>query len=233
MPTIVESAAAACELIDIKEKLSKAKHEDDNIAATLSEMAGVREKSAQLVRAWDLLKERLPLADISVTKIPALLQEVQNTHAKFTNEHMTRQVKFLQEISTKLQALLEEISQRWGRYAHGLIQDHVNLWAIVQVLPEMREQQVVVHELRDTLIRYASVYPQTSAELGDFDAKLEQMKMSLSAIESVHPEVKAFLRKVHMREATIADLTNEVLNWCRQEDRATVFQISLWQSEER
>jgi hypothetical protein len=232
MPTIVESAEVACKLIDQREALSKAKLEDDNVAATLSELAGVKEKCAQLVGIWRLLKERLLLIDISVTEISPLLQEVQNAHAKFTNEHITRQVKPLQEISAKLQTLREEIGQRWREYARGLVQDHVNLWAIVQVLPEMQEQKVVVHELRNALIQYTSTYPQTSAELDDFDAKLEQMTMRLSTIESVHLEVKTFLHKVHMREATIVDLTDEVLNWCRQENRAKVFQVSLWQREE-
>lgn len=227
MVAIVELAEAACELIDEREELLKVRDEGSKIAATLAQLTEVKGQSTQLAELWGLLRERIPLKEIYTANISSLLQEVQKAHAKFTDEHEIRQVRLLQDICARLQALLDEIAQRWREYALGLVQNPVNLWAIVQVLPEMQEQKIVINELKEALLQYTSNSPHTSDELGDFDAKLEQLKTQLSGIESVHPEVKMFLYKVHAQKATIADLTDEVLRWCRQENRAEVFQIGL------
>jgi hypothetical protein len=67
----------------------------------------------------------------------------------------------------------------------------------------------------------------TAQQLAEFDARTAQLQTKLSELEGLSPAIIAFLKAVLDQKATIADLSDEVLAWCRQAGRDHSFRITL------
>ena len=155
------------------------------------------------------------------------MKSVQDSHTKFTYDRERRQVLPLRDIANKLQIQAQKIEGLWRNYAESLVNPHFDWLELVRVLPEVREYEATLNGLKTSLQHHAAILPRTPAELGDFDEKFAQLRSRLANLESLHPEVKSFLRKAYNHQATIADLTDEVIRWCRQGEHAKVFRISF------
>jgi len=224
---IVELAEAACKQLDELDTLEIAKNEASDINATLKELADVKSKAIELSELCLLLSDRLPLREIQSVEIPKILKSVQDSHTKFTRDRERRQVLPLRDIATKLQIQVQKIEGLWRKYAEGLINPHFEMLELVRILPEVREHEATLNGLKSRLQHYAAIMPRTQAELIDFDEKFTRLRTRLVNLENLHPEVKSFLRKAYNHQATIADLTDEVLRWCRQGEHAKVFRIDF------
>lgn len=224
---IVELAETACKQLDELDALEIAKKEAGDINATLKELAAVRSKAIQLAELCLLLGDRLPLAEIQSTEIPRILQKVQDSRTKFTQGRERRQVLPLRDIASTIQTLIVKVEGLWKKYAESLVNPHFDLMELVRLLPEMRTMETTLRALKTQLQRHITILPQTRAELDDFDEQLKQLRSRLANLENLHPEVRTFLRKAHHNQATIADLTDEVMRWCRQGEHARVFRIGF------
>lgn len=224
---IVELAETACKQLDELDALEIAKKEASDINATLKELAEVRSKAVQLNELCLLLSDRLPLAEIQAVEIPRILKSMQDSRTKFTQGRERRQVLPLRDIANRMQTLIVKAEGLWRKYAESLVNPHFDLMELVRLLPEMRTHEVTLRGLKAQLQRHATILPRTRAELDDFDEQLSQLRSRLANLESLHPEVKSFLRKAYQNQATIADLTDEVIRWCRQGEHARVFRIGF------
>jgi len=224
---IVELAEEACRQLDELDRLEIAKKEANDINATLKELAGIKITAIQLNELCSLLSERLPLRDIQSIEIPKLLKSVQDSHTKFSHDRERRQVPALRDIASRLQALVVKIEGTWRKYAENLINPHFDLLELVRYLPEVREQEAILNGLKNQLQHHAAILPRTEVELLDFDQKFNRLKSRLANLENLHPDVRNFLRKAYNHQATIADLTDEVIRWCRQGEHAKVFRIDF------
>lgn len=224
---IVKLAEAACRQLDELDELEVAKKETNDINATLKELADVKSKATQLNELCLLLSDRLPLSNIQSVEIPKILKSVQDSHTKFTRERERRQVQALRDIGSRLQTQILKIEGLWRNYAESLVNSHFNLLELVRILPEVREHEATLNGLKARLQHHAAILPRAPAELGDFDEKFAQLRLRLANLENLHPEVKSFLRKAYNHQATIADLTDEVIRWCRQGEHAKVFRIGF------
>ncbi len=224
---IVELAETACSQLDEMDALEIAKEEASDINATLKELAEVKSKAAQLNELCLLLSGRLLLREIQTVEIPKVLKSVQDSHTKFTQGRERRQVQALRDIANRLQVLVQKIEELWKKYAESLVNPHFDMLELVSFLPEMREHEATLRELKAHLQRHTTILPQTQAELVNFDERLTQLRSRLANLENMHPEVKSFLRKAYTHQATIADLTDEVIRWCRQGEHAKVFRIGF------
>jgi RNA processing factor Prp31 len=224
---IVELAETACRQLDELDALEIAKKEAGDINAPLKELAEVKSKAVQLTELCLLLSDRLPLTEIQSIEIPRILQKVQASRTKFTQGRERRQVLPLRDIATTLQTLIVKVEGLWKKYAESLVNPHFDLMELVRLLPEMRTHEATLRGLKTQLQRHITILPQTRAELDDFDEQLNQLRSRLANLENLHPEVRSFLRKAHQNQATIADLTDEVMRWCRQGEHARVFRIGF------
>lgn len=224
---IVDLAEAACRQLDELDTLEIAKKEASDINATLKELADVKGKAIELSELCLLLSGRLPLRDIHSIEIPKILKSVQDSHTKFTRDRVRRQVLPLRDVANKLQMQVQKIEGLWRKYAESLVNPHFDLLELVRILPEVREHEATLNGLKSRLQHYAAVMPRTQAELIDFDEKFTRLRTRLVNLENLHPEVKSFLRKAYYHQATIADLTDEVIRWCRQGEHAKVFRVDF------
>lgn len=224
---IVELAESACRQLDELDKLEIAKKEANDIQATLKELADVKSKAIELNELCLLLSDRLHLREIQEGEIPKILKSVQDSQRKFTLEGERRQVSTLRDIASRLQTLIAKIEGLWRKYAESLIKPLFDLLELVRVLPEVREHEAVLNGLKTRLEHHAAIPPRTYTELVDFDDKFAQLKSKLANLENLHPEIRNFLRKAHSQQATIADLTDEVIRWCRQGEHGNVFRIGF------
>jgi hypothetical protein len=224
---IVELAKVACRQLDELDTLEVAKKEASDINATLKELADVKSKAIELSELCFLLSSRLPLREIQSVEIPKISKSVQDSHTKFTRDRERRQVLPLRDIANKLQIQVQKIEGLWRNYAESLVNPHFDLLELVRILPEVREYEATLNGLKTRLQHHAAILPRTPTELGDFDEKFAQLRLRLANLENLHPEVKSFLRKAYNHQATIADLTDEVIRWCRQGEHAKVFRIGF------
>lgn len=224
---IVELAQAACRQLDEMDTLEIAKKEASDINATLKELADVKRTAIELNELCLLLRDRLPLREIRSVEIPKILNSVKDSHTKFTHERERRQVRALRDIANKVQMQVQKIEGLWRKYVEDRINPHFDLLELVRMLPEVREHEATLNGLKSRLQHYAAIMPRTQAELIDFDEKFTRLRTRLVNLETLHPEVKSFLRKAYNHQATIADLTDEVIGWCRQGEHANVFRIGF------
>ncbi len=224
---IVELAQRACRQLDEIDTLEIAKKEANDINATLKELADVKRTVIELNELCLLLSDRLPLREIQGVEIPKILKSVKDSHTKFTHERERRQVQALRDITSRLQTLVLKIEGLWREHAKSLVNPHFDLLELVRILPELREHEALLNGLKARLQHHAAIPPRVPAELVDFDEKFAQLRLRLANLENLHPEVKSFLRKAYNHQATIADLTDEVIRWCRQGEHAKVFRIDF------
>lgn len=224
---IVELAEAACRQLDELDTLEIAKKEASDINSTLKELADVKSKGIELSELCLLFKGRLSLSDIQSVEIPRILKSIQDSHTKFIRDRERRQVLPMRDVANKLQMQVQKIEGLWRKYAEGLVNPHFDLLELVRILPEVREQEATLNGLKSRLQHYAAIMPRTQAELIDFDEKFARLRARLANLENLPPEVKSFLRKAYNHQATVADLTDEVIRWCRQGEHAKVFRVDF------
>lgn len=226
---IVKLAEDACKLLDELDELEHARANAGDIQATLKELVDINSKAARLHELCLLLRNRLPLKDLLAEELPKILKSLQDSHMKFAHEQERRQVRSLRDIASQLQIVLTTIQTRWKKYAESQVTPHFELLEMVRLLPEVRVQEAMLYGLKSRLQKHVAILPQTHAELAEFDNAFAQLRSRLANLESLHPEVKNFLRKVYDHEATIADLTDSVIQWCRQGEHSKIFRIDFIQ----
>lgn len=226
---IVKLAEDACRLLDVLDELEHARTNASDIQATRKELVDVNSKAVQIHELCLLLGDRLPLRDVQAEELRKILKSLQDSHMKFANEQVRRQVQPLRNIASQLQTVVTTIQARWRKYAEGQVAPHFELLELVRLLPEVHAQEGMLYGLKSRLQKHVAILPQTHAELAEFDNAFAQLRSRLANLESLHPEVKNFLRKVYDHEATIADLTDTVIQWCHQGEHSKIFRIDFIQ----
>lgn len=144
---------------------------------------------------------------------------------KFESE--PRQKGQLTQIDTQLQSLEREVEQAWQVYAERKAASAFDLLKLILHLPEVQTQKTYLIALQARITRSITFPPQTEADLQNYEQSLQELLAYLNSIDGLSREVSTFLLKVLNGEATVADLTDEVLHWCWQGERATAFAISF------
>lgn len=224
---ITSLADRACKQLEELSQLEVAKKEADDVVATRKELENVNGKAVELRDQCLLFSNRLPLEEIQFVELPKILRDLQLSRKKFIDDGERRQVQPLRDISAKLHMQITRINTLWSIYARNLISPYFDLLDLVQILPEVHEQIAILNGLKNKLEHTVSVPPRTWTEVDAFDEALNNMRTRLTQLECLHPEVKGFLQKVHSNQATVADITDAVLRWCRQGEHAKVFRVSF------
>jgi tRNA uridine 5-carbamoylmethylation protein Kti12 len=223
--TIAALAESACILLKNIDNLEQNKLNADNIEATYAALKDVKEVAKTIHNLCVLYHNRLPIHTIKQVELPKSIKELQLLQAQFTNEHQPRQVYELNTVSSRLNKIKTKIEGEWKKYAKTHLLLYFDLHEMVKSLPEVRKQESTLNGLKNHLQHDISVMPLTKDDLNTFDQRFEQYKQHLSTLEHLHPDVQNFLQKTNKGTATLADVTDEVLHWCRQGEHAKAFRI--------
>ncbi|GCE23217.1 hypothetical protein [Dictyobacter kobayashii] len=225
--TVAALAESACTLLKSIENMEQNKLNAVNIEDTYAELKTVKEIAQHIRDLCELYRNRLPIQNIKQTELPRVLKELQLSQALFVTEQQRRQVQELRTIASKLNKIKVKIEAEWKNYVEVRLSPYFDLHEMVKSLPEVRDQASTLNGLRNQLRHDISVLPLTQNELNTFDRCFEQYKQRLSTLEHLHPEVRTFLQKANNGTATVADITDEVLRWCRQGEHAKAFRIQF------
>lgn len=225
--TIAVLAESAYTLLKSIDNLEQNKLNAVNIEDTYTVLKTVKEVAQNIRDLCKLYYNRLPIQDIKQTELPKILKELQLSQAQFATEQQRRQVQELRTISARLNKVKTKIEIEWKNYAEARLLPYFDLHEIVKSLPEVRDQASTLNGLRNQLRHDISVLPLTQNDLSAFDRCFEQYKQRLSTLAHLHPEVRNFLQKANNGTATLADVTDEVLRWCRQGEHAKAFRIQF------
>lgn len=186
-------------------------------------------KVLELVQHFDallsLLQQRLPSENTQrlVFRIDSVLQEVKASHKSFETE--LRQTKQLSSLYTKVQNLVKDVEVLWKIYAQNQTEQPFELLKLVLHLPEMQTQYGTLTSLQTRLVYFFDNPPLTTTQLSDFDQIMQQLTQHLERIEGLDAEITRFLQKTLNKQATLADLTENILQWCQQGKHADAFAI--------
>ncbi len=227
---LVELAETACARLHEIDILTSNKHDADSIEATHKELQEILQLAKEINASYVLFQKRLKIQGVQQQELPNIVKEVKSLQLKFNDKQNRRQVLELQKtISPPLKKIQTRIVNEWKRDVDTRLKPHLELLAVVSLLPEIREKEAEINRWKVRLQRYKEDMPVTQKQLDDFDQCLVQLQSHLMQLENLHEDVLKFLKKIYENTATMADVTDEVLDWCRQGKHANVFRISFTQ----
>jgi vacuolar-type H+-ATPase subunit I/STV1 len=222
---IVSRSKQACLLMAQVEDLKRLKTQRNSIRKTFEKIEQLQEV-VELIRSLLLvLQPRLPVNDIKeiLKNVEQLQRELQSSRQEF--ERQPDQSGSLEELRKKAQKLLTDLKERWKRYAEAYTRETLDLYYLVSRLPEVQAQQDIYEDLKAQVDHHINLPPFTLERVQKFDACLLQLKQQLSNIKGLNKDVQEFLQCILKGQATLADLSDEVLDWCRQKEHARAFAI--------
>jgi chromosome segregation ATPase len=224
---IVSLSQDVCQQIQEIDYLERLNNNMVAIQATFDALVQLKGIVAQLKVLVILLNGRLAEQIIQgvVRSIERLTRDVQASAEKL--ESQPRQVKELTQCQRKSQELIDDLKAKWKLYAEEYTREALELLRLVDHLPEVEAKQATYQMLTSRLRHYIEHGPLIPAQLVEFDEYLGQLNQHLSNIEGLSVDVKKFLENVLKDQATLADLTDEVLQWCRQGEHARAFVIGF------
>ena len=207
------------------EQLRIARDEAKVISEMLSTLADVEKSARRLTSLYALACTFLQNEDVQgfAAGMSKLTGDITVSRENLPSEH--RQVPQLNAILKKMKAFVTDIENAWKKYATEQVAPSLELLRLVQQLPEVRSQEQEFQDLRTRLQGFIAQPPLNATGLSTFDSTLQELKQRLACLEGLNAEVRTFLFKVQDGTATLADITEEVYQWCRQAQHSTAFQV--------
>ena len=209
------------------EQLEVAHTEAERINATNRALQQVTPKVAQVVSCLELVQARLATDDQQA--IDAHLREISRrlSESRASFATLRQQTIALNKIEAAIDAELSTILAAWTRASERTAGPLVEVLAPLEHLPELQAKKVELQQLKHALRDRTSRLPANQADLDQFDTDVQHLRDSLTSVEGLSEEVVSFLRKVIAGTATLADLTDLVISWCRRGEHARVFKVSF------
>lgn len=222
---IVALVTETCELIQETDARIENKKEVGNIGETRDMLIELKTSTSQLMAGVQLLSARLSEQKIEeISKIGKVcVERIGRSRENFERDH--RQKPELQNIQKRMQNALDSLGEAWTSYVGECTREPLALYGLVKQLPEVRRQSVTYGELQQKLKTCGNRQPASVAKLQEFDRALEQLKQMLREIANLSDEVRLFLIQLSNGPVSLADVTDEVMAWCREQEHAQVFTL--------
>lgn len=224
---IVTLARTVQEQLKTLDHIERIENAVKDITDTQQALDQATQAVAELLRPYRTVADRLPSEpnEQVVATIASLVQDVERSHQNYATSR--RQVQALNSVRTKSQTASTLVAKGWTQYASALVQPYFDLLVLVGSLPEMQGRRVTLDALRMQARQGTATVPTSPQALAAFDASVRQLGTELSAAQGLSDAVKLFLQRALLGRATVDDLTDEVLAWCRQDRHGSIFTISL------
>ena len=224
---IVSLAENVCQQIREIDTLQRNKLVAADIQNTYEALKSLKEQVIRLHTLLQLIQTRLIDSELRLiqTGLEDCSARLLRSATQF--EDQQRQGQELQSIQERIEEQYSILQQAWKRYARAVVSKPIELHALVYYLPEVVAQQAHYGTLRQKLEDYKEKAPVSARQLQEFDQCLEQFTSLLGGIEGLSEAVKTFLLRTVSGKATLADVTDEVLQWCRLGDHAQAFSIQF------
>ena len=163
------------------------------------------------------------LPDGFVSRIADCRQRLLDSKASFaTSPH---QVKPISYMLSEINRLEQDLLSLWKCHVEQIVQPKLELYRLLAELDEIQRNQTIFQERFAALQRLAIALPDSPEQLESLDRQLASVTHLLTSVEGITPVIQDFLARVHRGSFTIADLNDEILAWCRVNDRGRSFKI--------
>jgi hypothetical protein len=193
--------------------------------ATLEELEQVAEGCRKLEYQYRVIVSRLlpTFAPEFQAKIAPQVAVIQKLRERFeTNSNQLLEIK---RLANELRSLTDHLNQAWSSWIKQQYHPYQELFRLVQDLPEIKIQERAIQDLFGHLNAAKAIAPHDIQELNRIDQRIVRLAGYFSSVRGLSPEVQAFLHKVREGQATIADLSPEILTWCTSFNHAHAFKI--------
>ncbi|HVB25456.1 MAG TPA: hypothetical protein VNG51_26200 [Ktedonobacteraceae bacterium] len=199
------------------------------IKATFDELQKMLKVAYQIDVILSLLRLRFSEKDMPrfTYTVNGLLRELRTSQQTF--EQTRNQEKVLSNLSDEMQGFVKELKNSWRTYAVQRTKQPFELFNLVRYLPEVQDEQAQLMDMQNRLTAFFDRVPTTPTNLAEFDQILQELKYYLGNVSGLNESVRQFLQKTLTGQATLVDMTDEVLDWCRQGTRASAFAIRFVQ----
>ena len=224
---IVDLANDVCTSIDEIDRLVKINDNMQSVEASYGALQTVIEDIKQLSAYIVVVGQKLPdtIQEGLRQDCERIVREITSSRENF--EHEPRQTKALSSVKKQVQDGIKKIKIQWQYYVNKQIQEPFELLDLVRYLPEVDAQADLYTSIQDRLQRFVNDVPMHPEQLETFEQNVQRLRQLLSSIEGLNPDVQTFLQKIIDDQATMIDLTDEVLAWCRQGRHPQVFRITF------
>jgi len=216
--------------ISRRNELEQRRENRKNIADSYQKLSATSKLLQETIASFQLVQPRL--TNDQIDEVKRKLQNIQNRLKESREEFITeyRQVQRLSAVEKLVQDLQSFLARSWASYVLEQTQPHFDLLNLVEKLPEVTIQGNTITPLRQRLQSASNQLPQKVTRLAQFDSDLQALQNSLTNLSGLSAEVTEFLRRIQKGTASVADLTDEALAWCRENERAGAFKISFGQA---
>jgi|SRR5579859_584179 len=224
---IVDFANDVCANIDEIDRLVMINNNMQSVKASYDALQTIIEDCKQLSAYIAVVSQKLPYPALyNIRQSCALmLRDVTNSLEHFAYE--PRQTKALAAVKKLLQDTIKELKKEWQYYVNEQTQELFDLYSLVKHLPEVQAIADLYTSIQERLRRFKNEVPMHPEQLVTFEQNVQGFTQLLNSIEGLNPEVKTFLQKIMSGQATLVDLTDEVLAWCRQGQHPQIFRIAF------
>lgn len=212
-----------------RNELEQRRDNRNDISDSYQKLREISKLLQEIIISFDLIKPRLTNEQTAeaIKQLQGINNKLHESREKFMSQY--RQIRELSWVEKLIQDLKRFLEQVWASYVLVQTQAHFELLNLVQKLPEVTIQGGTPASLREKLHSSSNQLPKKTSQLTQFDADLKALQNSLANLSGLSAEVTEFLRRVQKGTASITDLTDEVLAWCRENERAEAFKISFGQ----
>src|SRR5579885_580225 len=213
---IVALVQETCQILQEIDTRENAKSIAESVQETLGALETLKERVHQLQGHVQVLRSRLPPSEVqaALEVSQQCAQQIRHHASRFAIQ--PRQKNELQSVQNHIQRALAGLQKAWKSYAMERTHEPFELYVLVCHLPEVEAQQARYNELKHHLQVASEIMPSSEQQLQAFDQAIEQFTRMLGEIRGLNEAVKAFLLKTLGGTATLADVTDDVLQWCRQ-----------------
>lgn len=216
--------------ISRRNELEQRRDNRNDISDSHQKLTEISKLLRETITSFHLIKPRLTNEQIAefMKQLQVINNKLKESREKFLTQY--RQIRELNWVEKLVQDLKGFLERAWVSYVMVQTQPHFELLNLVERLPEVTVQGGAPASLREKLHSASSKLPQRTSQLVQFDTDLQMLQNSLANLSGLSAEVAGFLRRIQKGTASIADLTDEVLAWCRENERAGAFMISFGQA---
>lgn len=159
-------------------------------------------------------------------QVQIIQQQLNDSRARLEkNDFALRQA--LLRTQNGVDKLIQETEKYWTNYTVRRLRSPNQLFALARQLPNMQTQLPRMQELARELSARSQKLPATPPEVKKFHQLLNELDAKLSQLKGYTQTQTQFLDKLQRDAATLNDVDESLLTWCKQEGLASLLKIRL------
>lgn len=223
---IVEQSLVLQEKLGSLKTAERRRQETDQIANTYAQVSQIGQYIQHLVNQYKVIGHLLPIEEQKeLLNRFGLMNEKLSDFAKefLSNSDQARRLKPFSEFHV-VQSL-DTLRTMWASQVDREVKNETEIYLLVRNLPDVRSNGAQIDAVLRQLNTIKKQPPASEEELIRYQENVDTLRSQIGGIQGLTPAVQIFLEKMSQDSATVADLTPEILDWCREPSRAKHFAI--------